>query len=161
MVPDRKITVTLKPMQRFIAYMHIVPYEWKGEQRKILVPLNEIDERFELLEMVTFFLWGEGERRVGFTQYLTGWANVLGYDIFNDPPAKLWLKKKKLFDKLPSSYSYREYFKHYTVDTVNLVEKIYIYDSPDPEDINIPRMFRQIGKKGEKLRFEYGFHRDE
>ncbi len=152
-------TVSLSTWRRFIAYVHLVEIEIGWQKKcKIILPLNYIDPRFELLETVHFETYVtviDSNSGASLTSYIENCLNIIhpnecNYEmhldyILNTLNIKLPGKQPR---KRPSNYVYwREYFPYYEVRGFPRFN--WVIESPYAEELNFPKMLT-LTYKGEK-----------
>jgi len=182
-----KKTLTITKDWRYVAYLHKIwvsaDSPKRGKPRKgtkngqiaVIVPLNYRDERYEFIEIVTFSRYHAGVG-VGLMPYIVEFQYIAqGIDhllTYRDDYIAFGLSKMGFVD-LPASFarknekgryapinwiSYVDYFRRYEVDTVNINDNVYIINSPDRADINLPCYFKIIARGEKKIQVKYGYN---
>jgi len=139
------------------------------------IPLNQPDPRFEMIQKVYFHRFLAVEQYNGLLDYIQDFL-YLQYDIQHNRTMYDQFVVQHLgnlgFKTLPTLghkktingvvfVKFTEYFdEYYTVEMVYADDEEYIVSSPVAEDINIPFIFREIGRDANKnkIKFEYGYN---
>lgn len=170
--------------KRYIAYVHSITipcgehtlgrptHGCVDNKMTVFVPLNYIDERFELIQRVYFHRFNATEQYNGLMQYISDFLYVqYGIDhertIYEEPVAyqlydlgitklpTLSVKRKQKVEFV----KFTEYFEGYDIEMVNIDDREYIIKSPMAGDTNIPPLFQFDERHGKnKIRFHYGYN---
>lgn len=148
----KKRTLSLNTWQRFIAYIHLVEIEigWK-KKCKIILPLNYIDPRFELLETVHFenyiTVTDSSKEGASLLSYIENCLNIIhpiecDYErnleqIFNLGIPALSSKQPRRSLKESRYVYWREYFPYYEVKGFKRYN--WVIQSPYKEELNFPK----------------------
>lgn len=152
-------TLSLNTWFRYVAYVHLIEITkgWK-KKCKVIVPLNYIDPRFELLETVHFENYvshADAETATSLTSYIEDFLSVLYPAECPFEENSLYLFEDFGIPVLPSKHPrtnpqllfWRDYFPHYEVK--GFKKHGWVTESPYRDEINFPSIYN-LTYKGEK-----------